>query len=895
MATDLAHAGSLTTQAPESRPQDAARPAPQDDLENLRRALQQPGAGARSEREGAVDALLLRRDLLAHQVLARTLRDGDDPDGRGRFVLDNVARKLAQPADPVFGDERVRVLVLPAWIDAIALLFVEGDNPPVPSSTPELRDLAMRCVRALSFKERRTELDRVAASRELTTVRAALRIAGRSRDLGLGAWLAERLTDPDLVVAARQALAELTFVEEPFVDKAAFDTWFFLNKSADYVQLAEDAARRANDAVRRVRDDLQGQFVTQTARLVAAMARAENPDWKSISAETLRTTPASLTVACLRALRDALGDRAVTSKLGGIVSDRQEFARALRELLARSDERPADYALVLETMAYLAVKDDATQRGLTEERLVAALQRPDAEIRRAALRGLRRFPSPANREAVLAAIDAALASGDVLTDVEALACISSASWSAPEPAAPERAHWVSTLGHVLETPGLDATLAERALQVAVMRDSAGNLVDELFPVLIAVAANAQRDGAARRLVAQRMVAFARDDERADRYFDLVVGMLDDSDVNLRRFAAAQLGSMPDVGRTRREAWDLRVVAASTRRLAVETDEVALRELCARLLSDSEQEVLAESVIQGFAAAVHTVAADPQAAGAETRRKVLADSLKVLGSVRTRKLAEWVVAGKALQELRAREELRKLLEQHDITNQPLTEPRDPALVDALQLVIAAARLEKSTASWRGLPEAEEVRRAFDLLEKCKVAITAPADIELRLRVLRDLDRGVELATAVRTALQIPGLPVETRVNVLIAGINNDLRDGSLPADLDDADRLLRDLDQTGSVNGRSLDLWSTLARRRFDAGDVANASRIAGDVLARTAADAPSWRERFLFSMETRVAATDTTAREPLLLELRARADQFGGETAHELTDRYHALLKTCGG
>ena len=189
---------SLLTTAPSQSPVPTAVPVPaavQDDLETLRRALYQPGEGARLEREAAIDQLLLRKDELAHGILARSLEEGDDPDGRARFLLDNLARKLVLAGDPVFGDERIRTAVLDIHVQSWVRLFVEGEAGLESRSSPDLRQYALRCLRNLSFRERRSQLERVTVGASSAITRAALRAAGGSRVLGLATWLAGRRGD----------------------------------------------------------------------------------------------------------------------------------------------------------------------------------------------------------------------------------------------------------------------------------------------------------------------------------------------------------------------------------------------------------------------------------------------------------------------------------------------------------------------------------------------------------------------------------------------------------------------------------------------------------------------------------------------------------------------------
>lgn len=865
----------------------------QDDLEALRRALLQPGEGARAEREGAIDQLLLRRDALAHGVLARSLHDGDDRDGRGRFLLDNLARRLVLAADPVFGDEKVRAAVLDPYFDAWLRPFAEGEQGLGDRSTPEFRAATLRCFRVLTFRERSQQLERISQGADFERVRAALLLAGRSRDLGLGPWIAERLDHRELAATARQALSDLTFVKESFADRAAFLDWQATHRGIDYVQLAEDAAREAAAAVRSVREETAAIVIERTTRLVAALARAEAPDWKAIQQELLRADPPALTIACAGALRDVLADRvSLTPRPAGNGADRLELTRNVRELLVLREDRQDQYAVLLEVMAYLTVRDDAAQRAATEEKLIAALgPRAQPVVRRAALRGLRRFPSIDNRGAVLRAIEAAVATSDAATVAAGLECLAAATWTAPDQKDADRPRWIETLGRVLTIPRIEATLAEAALQVAIVRDGTGALVADVYPLLLEIAGDVRRDATLRSLVVKRLVAFATDDERSDRWIDLSLRLLGDPDAGLRRLAAAQFASLPESSMKKREQWTADFVRAAAVRVIEETDEAVLRELCAVMVAAADQPAQTESVLTALAVAATRFAADPAQPGAEARQKVLAEQLRVLGVSRSRTRAEWIAVGRALLVLRARDPLRTVLERQDAIKLA-ADSKEPGVADAMQLYVGAARLDDGRSPWRDrATEADELRRAFDALDRLGVAIGDARDVELRIAALESLGRGSELAAVVERGVALPGLSPETQANWRATQARMLIEQSAY----DEAARALRALDATGVGNGKALDLWTSLAQRRLATGDPSGAAAILADVLTRTPAETPAWCPRFLLSIEARLAV-DAPPRESLLAELRSAAARFAeGATTPEHATKYRELLGRCGG
>src|SRR5690606_13752288 len=114
--------------------------------------------------------------------------------------------------------------------------------------------------------------------------------------------------------------------------------------------------------------------------------------------------------------------------------DRQAFSREIRLRLEKLGDSPADFALHLEAFAYAAVREDPAQREAAENHLAGGLRNAAAPVRRAALRGMRRFSSVANRARVVVAAGEALDAGDTATLGEALACLRAPQWSAPQPA-----------------------------------------------------------------------------------------------------------------------------------------------------------------------------------------------------------------------------------------------------------------------------------------------------------------------------------------------------------------------------------------------------------------------------------------------------------------------------
>ncbi len=236
-------------------------------------------------------------------------------------------------------------------------------------------------------------------------------------------------------------------------------------------------------------------------------------------------------------------------------------------------------------------------------------------------------------------------------------------------------------------------------------------------------------------------------------------------------------------------------------------------------------------------------------------------------------------------------LRTVLERQDAIKLA-ADSKEPGVADAMQLYIGAARLDEGRTPWRDrAAEADELRRAFDALDRLGVAIGDARDVELRIAALESLGRGSELVKVVERGVALPGLSPETQANWRAIQARTLIEQSAY----DEAALALRALDATGVGNGRALDLWTSLAQRRLATGDPPGAAAILADVLARTPPETPAWCPRFLLSIEARLAA-DAPPRESLLAELRSAAARFAeGATAPEHATKYRELLGRCGG
>ncbi len=865
-------------------PQSEGTPAV-DELEALRRALSQPGGGeARREREAAIDALARRREPEAHALLAAVVRRGDDADGTAAYVLRALDRAVAQPAGTVFADPKLREIVLRIHLAEIVRLFA-ADPPmlPVEASAP-LVPLARRFLARLSFLDRRDRFEEiVAGDGDAALARAALRAAGASRDVALAGFLADRLDDPVLAPAARAALADLTFAEQEFSDRESFDAWLAEHRDADYLELVEQAARRGGQRLAEQRRDAERGFVEQTSKLIRALTLAEVPDWSRIGAELSASPSEEGTALYLGVLRDTLAARVdAGGKLGGTQQDRQELARGLRLRLEGLTDQPSSYALHLETLAYLAVRDDAAQRAAVEAALREALASGEPQVRRAGLRGLRSFPSASARVSVVAAAAQSLASDDAETLAAALLCLAAPGWTAPGDEDPGREDWLLLIRDVLRRAELEPRLRERALDLAVLRDGGDRLSDAAYAILVGFAGDPAGDVSLRKQAVLRLLAFAREPARAETYVHTVLALLEDPDVSMRRVAAHQLAAVPEATQARRAEWLRQIVDRASARFAEETDAAVQRELLDAMLAVADlpevgAQVLAELVALGESLAQRNSSED---AG---RRDLVVEGLRILGVSRARDTRAWLGAARALVGLGHRDAVRAVLDRRvvaqesDVEDLPETE-RAAAVVDALKLRIAAARLRPNGQKWIESPdEADAVRVAFERLDALGVPPQVPGESALRVQVLAALGRPSEVVDFANRVLSAEGdaLAADERVTVLRTMILAQLD----LATFDAAEKRLFEFEGLSMSPAAVLDLTFRLAQKRLAAGQAVLSVPLANKVLAATVETDPSWADRFLLWAEARWAADPEGERAGLRDELTRRKDRFVGESA----------------
>lgn len=887
--------------------QGAVRQQLPDELEQFRRALSQPGPEAEAGRVQAISALLIRTEPAAHEILQEAVLRGDDADRTSRAILANLVLAVPGLGHPVFGVTEQRAALLPGWIRTFARLFVvDQETPAPPPGATALQSAARDVVRGLQITERQALLQQVSQSPELGLRRAALRLAGSSRDTHLAPWIAERLEDPELVEVAREALARLTFEPRGFTDRAAFDAWYERNSRLTYLELAERAALGLREDVERFQQEADAEVLEAVGRLVEALARATPPSWGALQTEVFREQPVGGTKVWLERLRDVLGPRVLGgAQLATVVPDRAPFATALATRLD-AGQFPGERPILLEVLAYVvpATPPEAAER--VQARLCAGLVDPDVAVRVASLRGMRRFPSAAHRAAVLDCVHAELARDEVDEEVvvAGLECLLTSGWAAPSAGDADLGSWIRLVHAALVTAGLSDLAHERALDLAIRRPVDGSVVVGLFPVLRDLVADPSVDPGLRKQALPKLVVFAHPvvggEDLSDEYVEAVLARFADSDPGLRRLACEQLVTLPeDPGRV--EEWSRSVLDAAARRYLVEDDARGAKALTDVVLARVGGPVPTRDVAEVFVRIAEQLVevVDPATAESDVRRQAVVDGMRVLGADPSLERSAWARIGDGLATLRARDALRSLLGRQDaaaILDAPPAEIAG-AVESILRLVLRCAALAPEPFD-PILPErsdeAEQVMEAYRALSSHGVATTLAERLVYveALGVIGQHAEAVRLSTeALQNPEQVP--TPDQRIRYLTVLTHELVQSGALDA----ATQRFAELAATAGLESeRILRVGLRLARARVDSGDPSAAVELLNRLLPACSSDSALWRATLLDRADARLALNDDTARITAANELRKFAERFVEPKAPEADRlRFQALLRRADG
>ncbi|MFK7740508.1 MAG: hypothetical protein AB8H80_09290 [Planctomycetota bacterium] len=727
--------------------------------------LNKSGPDGREQREGAVAQLLALANPQAHQLLQSRLRRNEDPDGLRPTILEALQRHLLTARERQFGgagDELRRQLII-GYLGACAPLWRDAPAVDGPGEAP-VRAAARVALRRMPVRELAAAAETLlqAGNGEPRERADVLRCLADMQQTLLATTLAGSLEDPDTVVrsAAREALQLLTFAVPAIRSRAEFDAWHQRSGAVPYVQLAERAARSGPTRFARLQEQLVQLQIEAAREFVTVHVQArEGIDWAAVRERTISDGPAVLD-ACLRALQRQLVDSGVPQ---GGAAPRHQFCRVLLDRFATTSptggrEVQQRRALLLEVAAYLVRSDEAEMAGEVRNLLLRQLEDPSATSPVAALRGLRRFPSDAARQALVGRASGLLASlpsaaGDQrgvrdgsaqqLQEIfDTLSSRSEPRWRAPAADAPDKQAW---LGLVREGArgAEELGLRDRALLLAQMHDANEQRLPEAFDVVLELVRDAKLDTGFRSTCLVYLEAWRSEDALANRWLDALLQLLQDAEqAELRLRAAQSLLRVPESVDASRSQWFARSLKVLRERLLAEPEPRVLEVLvdCVEVLAREPD--MPELAIGALNYVLGQVApADQPVRDEHTfRLQPLLRALATVAADPKVEAGQWLAACAPLLQNQQRQSLRLVLQSQsaiDFAKRMAGSSSEELLraTRAMQLILDAAALREDddwTLDDDLRTEARDVRAAFAALDYVDVALrrTSP-----RYRLLR----------------------------------------------------------------------------------------------------------------------------------------------------------------
>ncbi|MGE3175253.1 MAG: hypothetical protein AB7O97_21680 [Planctomycetota bacterium] len=875
-------------------------------VDRLRAQLAQPGGEGQDQRAMAIERLLSLPDEAAHAVLQARLADADDPDGVRWSVLQALVRRLLNPADPVFGEfediqtQRARLVrgygraLVPFWLgkpDADGLL---APDP--------LRDQARAClvrmpVRPLAEGLRAVAQDQAAP---LTDRAAALRAAGDTQNLHFGALLADfvAVDEPQLRRAARVALRYLTFAEDAFESREQFEAWFQRNGGRRYLELAEEAARLGARRARQHREELLRVQREASSQIVRALTeRRTGIDWAAVQQRTLVDDPGTVR-ACLLELRQTMADR----QLSEDGQARQAFARAVLQRYRGIDaEAGGTRALMLEVTAYLVRPTEVDLANELAAELLVQLGADDPEMQLAALRGLRRFPSPEARAAVVRLGAQAMQRGEAADGVlsQVLLTLSTGGdspWRAPAEGAADRAAWLELVRGVA-TGAFPRDRRNEALEVAMQLDREQKRVAEVFDMLLGIANDPTREPPFRTACLIRLQAWRDQPGRASLLVQAHTQLLGDADRDVRLFVAEQLTRLPAVAEDQRKQWLVSIVATLRDKLQTETNSAVRTAMLDCLAACSRDPGTPEAAIGALNVVLDTLGV-PVPPDQQQRADQLLTSLTTIAADPRAEVGHWLNACDVLLKHERRAQLRHVLETHNaVLFAKDARAGDTALSQparmAMRFLLRAALLKPAREPWQS-GEANDVRIAFEALppgERLPENLQDPAFRLLRLDALLACGKSQEVLALGNAWIEEKDpqdhrpLSSEDIDSVRLLMTEAYLLEGKIgPA----ADSLSR-LGTARAADPRAIDAADRLGRA-FLATDPKQAVRWLETVVRVTAEEDPAWRARAVALWQARVQANPAD-RDAVRAEIEKRAAMFDSPDCPEGLKNAVAVLR----
>jgi hypothetical protein len=607
---------------------------------------------------------------------------------------------------------------------------------------------------------------------------------------------------------------------------------------------------------------------------------------------------------CLQQLRRTLGD-AVPGDEGAAA--RQTFTRAL---LVRYRGAPADdgaaRAALIEVAAYLCRPAETELSLEVSGELVQQLDAPAVDMPLAALRALRRFPSPESRAAVVRTAAAALVRGDARAAVlaQALQTLSwskEPTWRAPSENAGDKAGWLQLLRDVC-SGSLPKERRNEALAVALLTDRDNKRVPEVFDLLLELGRDRTREPEFRTQCLIHLQDWKDQEGRADTLVHALIGLLGDEERDVRQFAAEALQRLPEAPEDKKRGWQHAVALALRDRLPTENNAAVLQAMAGCLVACGREPNTPETVI-GVINGVLDGISRPVPQEQEFRVKTLLAELPTVAADPRAEQGQWIGACDMLLKHEERRSLRHVLESHNAValGKEVGNADAPVAERArrvLRFILLAALMKPAKDAWLSTEElkreAEDVRAAFAALPP---NVQLPENIqEPRFRLLR-----LEVLIAggkAQEALQLAGAylrEVDPKDHPPLDAAQQDaVRLFAAEASLvenknDQAADWLAQIDPSRANEPRALEVAERTSRA-FATTNPAKAEALLDRIVRATQPEDPAFRGRLVSLLQARLRASPT-AREDVQKQLNRYAALFQGADCPEVLKEAVAELR----
>lgn len=861
------------------------------DLEQLRAMLDKSGPDGKADRVSAVQQLLALPKREAHRLLHERLLRSQDPDGLRQTILEGLGVHLLGNPSTQFGgaDETLRKVILTGYLDACAPLWRDAEDVEEVAGQP-VRAAAREALRRVPGRE----LD--VAARTLMTQNdppdrvLVLRCLADMQQMLLAKTIADQLEAAEDVVrlGAQKALRLLTYSDATIRTKAEFDAWFAQFGSMRYVDLVERAARNAPSTYIRLSEEIV-QLRVEAARELVTVYVSGRPgiNWAAVQAKTFSDGRPVLD-ACLQALQSVLVQG---TAVDGAAAPRQAFCRALLDRFAgvgvsRDATVQARRALLIEVAAYLIKPEEAEFANEIRTLLIAELDSPSPASQTAALRGLRRFPSPQARTALVQRALQLLANSEGQQEqlqliLDTLRAIPEPRWVAPSPNDPDLADWLQLIDKSCRTVK-DLGLRQKALLLAQVTDRNAAHVPAAFGVLLALARDARLETNFRATCLIYLEAWRSAAPHAEQWLLALHELLSADEKPVRRQAAESLVHLPKSKDDRRSEWFRKTLEVIRDRLLVEMDENVLKALVNCVTAIGAEQMSEQAI--GALKNVLSGLGNPVEPEHVFRVKPLLRALSTIAAGPNTDAGQWLAACEPLLSNTDRGLLRVVLGSHDaISMAKDVHSPDKALVDrackAMRYLIEAAALKPADVAWGSSSElkdeARDVRAAFEALDAAAAAqrLDQPQHRLVRIAVDLTLDKHAEVVARATTWLKATGgagaqdAAYSDRMRLLAAEAQLALKKPI------EALALMQARSATAAASAEGLDLSSRIAHDLVAQQQLARAVEVFERTMRATATENPHFRRRLLDWMKHSIQL-DEKRREATLAEGQKHAALF---------------------